>query len=445
MSGMTHWEKYFRSIDCFCIPDEFTFCKRTGFDGEEVCKKVITSLREVLRRRLVEDKVARYADGISLSQLQWFPVLSTLCSIINGRETVEMSSIYIHASATGRGLGELKSMLLQLMQPGPSLRRRFFEGRLKAAVAIIARFSVRGKLGEEEVEQVINYLMGLFPCGVQAPPGVERADGVKQPVVCGQCKLFHTGLHRSNVTVKTVDPDWLQGLSEWLQGGIHYSWPGVFQCHPALEDAHDAAKLRALVQEQIGEYRLEKCLEGLTESVGAPWVLKAYESLCRSGVELRQDATRSCAICMANAAEPGIFGWMWTRPAGNSLAVCGHCHGIMVTHGLCSRNNWLVDGNAMAQSRQCEACVRTHHPDSEETTPTAEHRVYPCQCALCKNCIERLATQEWPCCPSCEDLVQWVADERALLMTGWRVVRPHNLRSGNGHHCDDGCGMCIMR
>ncbi|CAE7941715.1 unnamed protein product [Symbiodinium sp. KB8] len=38
LQAAAQWAEYFRSIDCFCLPDEYTFCKRSGFDGEEVCK-----------------------------------------------------------------------------------------------------------------------------------------------------------------------------------------------------------------------------------------------------------------------------------------------------------------------------------------------------------------------------------------------------------------------
>ncbi|CAJ1343534.1 unnamed protein product [Effrenium voratum] len=116
-AAVAQWAEYFRSIDCFCVPDEYTFCKRSGFDGEDVCKEVIAKLKATIRTRLSEGEPPRAVHGISLSQFQWFAALSTLCSIINDQETVAMSAIYIHAGAVAGGVDELKSVLLQLMHP----------------------------------------------------------------------------------------------------------------------------------------------------------------------------------------------------------------------------------------------------------------------------------------------------------------------------------------
>eukprot|EP00435_Cladocopium_sp_Y103_P011467 s1879_g3.t1 len=97
----------------------------------------------------------------------------------------------------------------------------------------------------------------------------------KRPVVCGQNQLFHQGLHRSDVLVRTVDAGWLQHISEWLQGGVTYAWPGEFTCSESVAQASNQAVLTASLLEQVEEYKVEKCLEGLAPKVGTPWVLKA--------------------------------------------------------------------------------------------------------------------------------------------------------------------------
>lgn len=424
LNGMTSWEKYFRSIDCFCIPDEFTFCKRSGFDGEEVCAKVIESLRTTIRQRLAQDIAARLQGGIRLTQLQWFPVLSTLCSIVNDRECVEMSSIYIHASAVGDSMADLKSMVLNVMAL-PEIHKdglfdkALFEGRLQASIGIVARFAVLREFSNEELDEVVAYLLALFPCGAEVPPEVERADGRSEPAVCGQCHLLHTSLHRSSVFVRTVQPDWLQGLSEWLMGGMTYAWPGAFICHPAVAEAYSATDLRAAIDAEIAEYRLEKCLEGLSSTMGAPWVLKAVSSMRKSLMDIRQDNSSTCAICMTKGTDPGVFWRLLIRSVGNFLPVCGNCNGMMEKHGLSikrARASSAVEPEL--QEQRCAVCKAT-----SSQARTTDHRLHPCKCAVCSACSERIAAQDWPVCPLCGSAFRWIADERALLGTGWRVVR----------------------
>lgn len=222
------WAEYFRSIDCFCLPDEYTFCKRSGFDGEEVCKDAIMKLKAKIRERLDEGLPARTDTGISLSQFQWFSALSTLCSIINDQETVAMSAIYIHAGAVAGGINELKSVLLQLMHPmkrQETFDPEDFQRRLAVAIGITARFVVRHDLAEEEAVQVIKYIVSLFPCGAVAPSSVERADGSKRPVVCGQNQLFH------QVWACIVQMFW---FGRWMLDGCNTSVSGCKVASPML-------------------------------------------------------------------------------------------------------------------------------------------------------------------------------------------------------------------
>lgn len=443
------WAEYFRSIDCFCLPDEYTFCKRSGFDGEEVCKDAIMKLKAKIRERLDEGLPARTDTGISLSQFQWFSALSTLCSIINDQETVAMSAIYIHAGAVAGGINELKSVLLQLMHPmkrQETFDPEDFQRRLAVAIGITARFVVRHDLAEEEAVQVIKYIVSLFPCGAVAPSSVERADGSKRPVVCGQNQLFHQGLHRSDVLVRTVDAGWLQHISEWLQGGVTYAWPGEFTCSESVEQASNQAVLTASLLEQVEEYKVEKCLEGLAPKVGTPWVLKAHGSFSSSGLKVVQDTARLCIVCTDGGSESGGFWKLWSSGSVNDLLpVCAHCYTIMESNSLCKGGTVepTSQPNFTREGRKCEACAsssaRVISAQDPSESSKADHRLQPCRCLVCRKCAEKVAWSERSACPLCDMRVQWLADERALIATGWRVTR---ASAGNR---TEKCGMCGSR
>ncbi|CAE7579422.1 unnamed protein product [Symbiodinium pilosum] len=447
-SAAAQWAEYFRSIDCFCLPDEYTFCKRSGFDGEEVCKDVLAKLKTTLKMRLQEGLPARTENGVALSQFQWFSVLSSLCGIINDQETVAMSAIYIHAGAVAGGVNELKSLLLQIMHP---MKRpdvvdpKDFQLRLGVAIGIIARFAVRHDLAEDEVHQVVRYLSMLFPCGALAPPAVERADGSKDPVYCGQNLLFHKGLHRSSCLVRTVEAGWLQHLSEWLQGGVTYAWPGEFFCLESLSEACNQGVLAASVLEQVEEYKVEKCLEGVSPKVGTPWVLKAHGSLSASGLKVMQDASRLCAVCTDAGSDATSLWKLWAASSGDFLPVCGHCYSIMESNDLCKGATVAPASiNIIREGRKCEACAQksgrvivTEGQVPMESSK-ADHRLQPCRCLVCRKCAEKVAWNERSACPICGMRVQWLADERALIATGWRVTRPTTNRQ-------DKCGICVSR
>jgi len=454
-NGTAQWAKYFRSIDCFCVPDEFTFCKRSGFDGELVCSEVIASIKVTLRRRLQEDITSRLKVGVQLSQLQWFPALSTLCSIINDRESVEMSSIIIRAGANGSGIGDLKSALLDLIHPaanrGGLVDAPAFRGRIDAAIGIVARFLVLREMPDDDFERILDYLLALFPCGAMAPGEVERIDHSALPVVCGQSKLFHSHMHRSSTLVRTTGASWLQCWSEWFQGGITYAWSGEFICHSAVEDLYNIEHIRTAVLEQAEEYRVEKCLQGLAREVGPTWVLRACKSLRASSTEIRHDTSRLCMICMAQGVDPGAFWRMWLRPCSESLAVCSHCYEILEQFSMISDYTALriPDDSCAVQEPLCSACTsavglkggQCAQPMQIQSPRKANHRAHPCRCVLCTECAER-AAEVWtgtPFCPACDAPFQWLADERALLGTGWRAVRPTTTM----HH--KACGICVSR
>jgi len=440
------WAEYFRSIDCFCLPDEYTFCKRSGFDGEEVCQDVIMKLKAKIRERVDEGLPARSDNSISLSQFQWFSALSTLCSIINDQETVAMSAIYIHAGAVAGGVDELKSVLLQLMHP---MKRQEvfdpedFQQRLQVAIGITARFVVRHDLSEDEAVQVVKYILSLFPCGAVAPSSVERADGSKRPVVCGQNQLFHQGLHRSDVLVRTVDAGWIQHISEWLQGGVTYAWPGEFTCCESVAQASNQAVLTASLLEQVEEYKVEKCLEGLAPKVGTPWVLKAHSSFSSSGLKVVQDPGRLCIVCTDGGSETGGFWKLWSSSVNDLLPVCAHCYRIMESNALCKGGTVEpAQPNFTKEGRRCEACVPNSRVISAEDTSEsckADHRLQPCRCLVCRKCAEKVAWSERSACPLCDMRVQWLADERALIATGWRVTRASAVSR------TEKCGMCGSR
>jgi len=321
-----------------------------------------------------------------------------------------------------------------------------FQQRLGVALGIIARFAVRHDLAEDEIHQVVKYLALLFPCGAVAPPEVERADGSKEPVPCGQIHLFHKGLHRSTALVRTVDAGWLQHLSEWLQGGITHAWPGEFCCLDSLKEASDQALLAASVLEQVEEYKVEKCLEGVSPKVGTPWVLKAHGSLSGSSLKVMQDSTRLCVVCTEAGSDGASFWKLWTSSAADFLPVCGHCYSIMESNGLCKGTTVAPVASAanIREGRRCEACSEKHgkvivtEGQDVPENAKADHRLQPCRCLVCRKCAEHVAWKERSVCPICSMRVQWLADERALIATGWRVTRPTANRP-------DKCGICVSR
>eukprot|EP00435_Cladocopium_sp_Y103_P026161 s1879_g6.t1 len=68
--------------------------------------------------------------------------------------------------------------------------------------------------------------------------------------------------------------------------------------------------------------------------------------------------------------------------------------------------------------------------DSTESSK-ADHRLQPCRCLVCRKCAEKVAWSERSvqACPLCDMRVQWLADERALIATGWRVTRESGRKS----------------
>jgi len=466
-NDFSRFQKYFRSIDCFCVPDECLTCKRTGFDGEEVCKNVLASLKRTLRVRLEEDTSFRLRRGVRLSQVQWFSVLSTLCSLVNDRETVQMASIYVHANATNDGLGELKSALMQLMthnlhivmNVGGAIAVR---SKLEVAFGMIARFVVRRELSREETEQIIAYLLALFPCGgtvATSKVKVQRFDSSKEPVTCGQMNMFHEDLHRSGCLVRTVEAHWWQGVSEWFQGGVTHCWEGEFVCHEAFREFDDLANLSQAIHEDIEGYKLERCLEGLhTLEVGIPWVVKAHGSLSRAaGRTIRRDTTRMCVVCMAKGVPPTFFQRMFLLPEGHHLPACDRCYEIMEKHGLCGPDLRIDNIGMELVEQRCEVCavdlawsrVSAHRQSPGGSSGasggrsgqrSADHRLLPCKCVVCGVCAEKAYTA-YSTCPLCTARVRWMVDERALVMTGWRAaaVRP-DMRHGESEAC-----ACIGR
>eukprot|EP00930_Biecheleria_cincta_P056837 TRINITY_DN42870_c0_g1_i1.p1 TRINITY_DN42870_c0_g1~~TRINITY_DN42870_c0_g1_i1.p1 ORF type:complete len:706 (+),score=107.31 TRINITY_DN42870_c0_g1_i1:33-2120(+) len=438
-SGMLQWAEYFRSIDCFCIPDEFAVCKRTAFDGEEMSNRVVAELKETIRRRLSEGMPARLEHSLCLSQLQWFAALSTLCSIINDQETVAMSAISIHAGAIVGGVSELRSELLQLMHPHASeakldkpVNAEEVKHKLVAAVELVARFAVRHEIAPEEIQQLARYLVALFPCGAVAPPAVERSDGENLPVPCGQCQLFHKGLHRSGTLVRTLDAGWLQTFSEWLQGGVTYAWPGEYACHPSVADLCDAGKVNDSISLQVEEYKVERCLEGLSQTVGVPWLVKAYRSFAPTGIPIRLDESRLCIMCTAGGSNTGDR-WSWMGQPAQYLPVCGRCHTMMQAnsaHISSDGSTLLVDAQAQAAKPGCGSCGKS--------VVVADHRLQPCRCLVCRQCSERVAKTRNPLCPLCESPVRWLVDDRAILASGWRAAP----RLGSGAR-RAACGFCV--
>lgn len=424
-SDLRGWQNYFRSIDCFCIPDEYIMCKRSGFDGEQVCEQVLASLKETIAARLDEDVAIRVQHQAKLSQVQWFSVLSALCRIVNDRDTVQMSQIYVRTTGSSDGLGELKSGLLQMMTKATSVKCR-----VASSVALIARYAIRRELDNEEIKRAVNYLMALFPCGAVAPEGVERFDGTGEPVCCGQMRLFHGNLHRSSTLVRTIDADWLQGLGEWFRGGVTHAWPGCFVCHPDYVEYDDFDRVWQLVQREVEAYKLEKCLEGLTENVGAPWVLRAHKSFNGCGLRVRKDTSRMCTVCTAKPVDQNFWTqFMLMHLEGGHMSACDHCYTFMEKHDLCNLDAPIEDDDGEpAWDAQCAACLQLDAwPPFRKADPAnaciADHRAFPCKCALCSSCAAAAVTEGmWPSCPLCGMRVLRIVDERALLRTGWAAA-----------------------
>lgn len=440
LSGASlEWRTFFRTIDCFCLPDENLVCKRSGFDGEEVCRQVVASLKRTLRARAEEDLEFRLQNQVRLSQLQWFSVVSALCRIVNDNETVKMASLYTRVGATSGGLGELKSMLLLIM----SIKAKggtTVGDLLRVAVGVLARFAVRRELSSEELEESVWYLRGLFPCGSTICGGVECYERPGQPVTCGQMRLFHSNLHRSSSLVRTLDADWLQGLSEWLRGGVTHAWVGDFVCHPSYTDFDDPKVLGAVLHEEVEGYRLERCLEGLATEVGSPWVLKAHASLQRSGLKIRKDVSQICSICMAKGVSPGFFAKIWLPPEGSHLPVCAHCHALLEKHGICGPDMGM---ETLVWDEVCEACTHRDPWSGARRQGAqrrhADHRLFPCKCSVCLLCAEVLLDRDQPACPICAQPTRWMVDERALAKSSWpAAVRRATNSQGSCNTCASG-------
>lgn len=441
-SESVEWHSYFRSVDCFCVPEETLYCKRTGFDGEEVCKEVMRSLKETVRKRLDEDLAFRLGHHVRLSQLQWFSVVSALCRIVNDNDTVKMTSLYMHVGATTCGLGELKSALLLLMGARGDSRGTVKE-LLRGALALIARFTVRRELSAEEQRQAVLYLQGLFPCGACAPNGVECYGRPGEAVICGQMKMIHTDMHRSSELVRTRNAEWLQGLSEWLRGGVIHAWMGEYTCHPCFQEFDNTDRLCAMLQEEINGYKLERCLEGLAPDVGSPWVLKAYSSFRGSPLKLRKDISQTCVLCAAKGMDPGFFGRLWAPPEGTHLAVCEHCFGLLQKHDLCGQ---IVAANPICDLRCDACCPRDPWSGLRRSSPgenrLADHRLLPCRCSICRHCAEATVRHDFPTCPLCAQPLFSMVDERALVKSSWpaAVRRQHSSAPRRGSSCGTSCG-----
>mmetsp|Transcript_1887 Transcript_1887/g.5647 ORF Transcript_1887/g.5647 Transcript_1887/m.5647 type:complete len:702 (+) Transcript_1887:70-2175(+) len=432
------WQNYFRSIDCFCIPDEWSVCKRSGFDGEEVCKRVIDSLKFVLNVRLEEDLAFRLQQEVRLSQLQWFSVVSALCRIVNDNDTVKMASLYMRAGATCCGLGDVKGPLLMIMSGKLRCNATVHE-QVQVALGLIARFIVRREVSQEACSQLLNYLRGLFPCGAVASKEVESFDRSVKQVVCGQMKLFHNTLHRSNTLVRTVDADWIRGLTEWLRGGITHAWVGEFECHAAFQEYDDHDRLMAYLTEEIEAYKLLKCLEGVSSGVGGPWVVKSHEALQAFSAKIRKDTSQMCVVCTASGEAPGFFTKFWLPAEGNHLPVCRTCYSILEKHDLCGPDA----GVDVKIDPCCEACQR-RDPWSGVRDPNAakrytDHRMFPCRCSVCKACAESVIPEEFPDCPACGEPLRWMVDERALVKSTWAAAVRSSIRSQDMTACTNFC------
>lgn len=351
-----------------------------------------------------------------------------------------MSAISIHAGAIVGGVSELRSELLSLIHPHASEAKQDkpvnateLKRKLVAAEELVARFAVRHEISPEEILQLARYLVALFPCGAVAPPAVERSDGENLPVPCGQCQLFHKGLHRSGTLVRTLDAGWLQTFSEWLQGGVTYAWPGEYMCHPSVADLCDAAKVNESITALVEEYRVERCLEGLSQTVGTTWVVKAYKSFAPTGIPVRLDESRMCIMCTAGGSNTGER-WSWMGQTAQYLPVCGRCHEMMQVNSaqLCSNpRTLLLDAQVHAAKPGCLACGKA--------VAIPDHRLQPCRCLVCRHCSERVVkSRRHPVCPLCESPVRWLVDDRAMLASGWRAAP----RLGSGVRRAS-CGFCV--
>lgn len=441
-SETMEWQSYFRTIDCFCIPEEYLVCKRTGFDGEDVCREVVESLRRTVRSRLAEDMAFRWRNQVNLSQLQWFSVVSALCRIVNDSDTVQMASLYMRVGATTGELGELQSVLVPLMARNASNERTSVSDRIQTALGIIARFAVRRELSDEDIDRSVVYLLDLFPCGAAASNEVACFDGSRQPVLCGQMRLFHSLMHRSSALVKTVGADWWQGLSEWFRGGVTHAWLGEFSCHDAFREFDDRARLRSALNEEIEGYKLEKCLEGLAPQVGSPWVVKAHASLHRSGGRLRKDVSQMCLICMAKGVSPGFFNRIWLPSEGGHHPACEHCFAILERHNLCGQPGDVWD-------QQCAACLRRDGWPGARRPPVerrlADHRLFPCKCSVCIVCVDALVLHDFPACPVCGQPTRWIVDERELITSSWPAAVRREGHSRLAEQPRSSCNTCVGR
>ncbi|CAK0820184.1 unnamed protein product [Prorocentrum cordatum] len=435
------WSKFFSSIDCFCVPDEFAFCKRSGFDGEEVCGEVLSGLRALVQRRILEKQVAgpqRPHSGLALSQLQWFSALS------DGPVSA--------TAAIGGGRGALESLLLQVMDscllPDGRVSTELFSRRLRSAVGLVARVAVRQDLADESLDQVAAYLLDLFPCGAVAPPGVERFDGRQCPIVCGQSRLdhsLHCSLHRSATLVRTVDAGWLQGLGEWLRGGITHAWPGEFVCHPDVAGTFSEDAIRGAIRKEVEEYRVERALEGVGLLPGPSWVAKAHASLRASGLQVVKDGTRrhphvrrvrgqglQHGLLLAAAAAPH-------RGAHASrLRALPRCRAVTRPR---RRRGWRRDARRRARGAGPALCRLRQRPGQRwPGGARGAHRLHPCKCLVCSCCARRVGADEWPQCPLCDAPVRWMANERAVLAKGGsRVAQAEPARRSGGY------GVCASR
>lgn len=440
-SESSEWRSYFRTVDCFCIPDEYLVDKRSGFDGEEVCRQVIDSLKLTIRRRVQEDIAFRLQRQVYLSQVQWFSVVSALCRIVNDNDMVEMESLYMHVGATTGGLAELKSILMSLMltrheRDEPAMVKEL----IHTALSLIARFVVRRDLETTELDQVISYVRGLFPCGAVSGENVECCDGSGRQVTCGQTRMIHGEMHRSSMLVRTRDVDWLQSLSEWLRGGIIHAWHGDFTCKASFREFDDSNVLAAALEDLIEAYKLERCLEGLAQQVGSPWVLRAYASLRGSTLPLKRDTTSMCSICMAPGSGPSFFGKWWAPSDGKHMPVCEHCFGVLTKHDLCGS----VRPVDTVMDQKCDVCsprdpwsgLRRAGKEHRQS----DHRLAPCKCSICIRCAEAAIQDEYPCCPLCAQPLRCVVDERALVKSSWPAA-VRRTGSGGGRSC----GTCVSR
>lgn len=364
-------------------------------------------------------------------------------------DLVQMSSMYARAYGTNDGLAELKSVLLAVMNKTAGLATA--KSRIETAIGMIARFVVRRELSAEDESKALRYLLALFPCGAVACNKVVHFDGSERPVCCGQMRLFHSTLHRSTAPVRTVNSDWLQNLSEWFRGGITHAWIGDFSVHTDFKPFDDYETMYDMLQQEVEGYKLERCLEGLTPKVGAPWILRAHRGITGCGLDIKQDTRSTCVVCVAKPVDPGIFGRLWLPPTeGNHMPVCEHCQGIMERHALDSLGA-AIELIEDLWDEQCSACKSTAWSGLSRPGGSMQgyvnHRLYPCKCTVCNLCADAVVTtNDRPFCPLCGMRLQRIVDERSLQKTGWAAavarcedtveLPPKQARS---------CGTCSAR